>query len=324
MSGRHKLRPVLDGGFRMIGDNPGLGELQGNTDPARGPVQECVDHHVFRSADGAWHLWGCIRNTAAGRVLYHWEAASLAQEHWRQTGEVIRADRAAGECIRDADGKEWLQSPFVVQQGGTFYMFYGGHCTGEGADGNPAGAGDERNEGQICLRTSPDGRRWTRHDDGLGRSRVFVAPGETRDPCLTRIADRWHLYYAGYHGGRRNNPGYYLRTSDDLVHWSAWRLVHQDLAFGAGNWGTECPHVVERGGWFYLFRTEHYAARKSHVFRSADPEDFGIGDASAHYVCPLPIAAPEIITDTDGTEYITSNHNLAGGTMMCRLAWKEA
>ena len=41
---KRKLRPVLDGKFWMIGGNPDLGGLQGNTDPARGAVQECVDH----------------------------------------------------------------------------------------------------------------------------------------------------------------------------------------------------------------------------------------------------------------------------------------
>jgi hypothetical protein len=323
MSDKSRLRPVLDGEFWMIGDNPDLGPLQGNTDPARGPVQECVDHHVFRSADGAWHLWGCIRNTAVGRVLYHWEADRLADRHWRRTGEMIRADRPAGECLRESDGKEWLQSPYVVRNGGTYYMFYGGHCTGLDAEGKPAEAGNERNEGQVCLMTSPDGRRWTRHDDGEGRSRVFIGPGETRDPCLIRIGGLWHIYYAGYHDGRRANPGYYLRTSEDLLCWSNWELVHQDFEFGAGSWNTECPHVVERGGRLYLFRTEDYASRKSHVFRSTDPHDFGVGDASEHYVCPFPVAAPEMVVDAEGSEYITSNHNLAGGTMICRLAWKE-
>ena len=81
--------------------------------------------------------------------------------------------------------------------------------------------------------------------------------------------------------------------------------------------------MVERGGYFYLFRTENYAERKSHVFRSADPHDFGISDARVKYVCPFPVAAPEIIVDAQGHEYITSNHNLTGGTMMCRLRWDE-
>ena len=70
-----------------------LGEIQGlraeKAHEAGVLPQEPVDHHVFQSRDGAWHLWGCIRGTAVGRVLYHWESDSLEKEHWTQTGEVI-------------------------------------------------------------------------------------------------------------------------------------------------------------------------------------------------------------------------------------------
>jgi hypothetical protein len=32
---------------------------------------EPVDHHLFQGPDGYWHLWGCVRNTSFGRILYH-------------------------------------------------------------------------------------------------------------------------------------------------------------------------------------------------------------------------------------------------------------
>ena len=84
MSESRKLRPVLDGEFWMIGASPSLAGLLPEAFPATGrpetePARECVDHHVFRTGDGTWHLWGCIRNTPVGRVLYHWEADNLAQ-----------------------------------------------------------------------------------------------------------------------------------------------------------------------------------------------------------------------------------------------------
>jgi len=315
-SGKKKLRPVLDGPSWLIGDNPDLGELNDEG-------QECVDHHIFQSADGAWHLWGCIRGTAVGRLFYHWEAESLTDEHWRQTGQIIRADRDAGECLAEGDGKEWLQSPFVVQEGGTWYMFYGGHGTGEDERGNPLAPGDERTACQICLMTSPDGRNWTRHRDEEGRSRLFVGPGATRDPCLLKIDGLWHLYYAGYMDGDRTKAGYFLRTSEDLLHWSDWETVHLALEFGAGPWDTECPHVVERGGYYYLFRTRNYATADSMVFRSEDPRDFGIGSAAHKFVCRIAVAAPEVIVDGEGNEFISSNHDLKGGTRLFRLKWVE-
>jgi len=160
MEGWLKLKPVLDGDFWLIGASPDLPEL-GETDGA--PVHECVDHHVFRDGDGLWHLWGCIRGTPVGRIMYHWEADSLTQSPWRKTEEIIRVDHRAGESLDDWYGEEWIQSPFVVEQAGTYYMFYGGHGTGKDADGNPVPRGDARTACQMCLMTSSDGRDWVRY-----------------------------------------------------------------------------------------------------------------------------------------------------------------
>jgi beta-fructofuranosidase len=216
-------------------------------------------------------------------------------------------------------------------------MFYGGHSTGLDANGSPVPRGDARMEGQICLMTSTDGRTWSRYrapspqqvpgQGTIGVSRLFAGPGETRDPCLLQVDDTWLLYYAGYHDADRCQAGFYVRTSQDLVHWSDWRLVHQDKAFGGGQWETECPHIVCRTAGsgqeaYYLFRTQDYASAKTHVFRSEDPLDFGIGDASAKYVGSIGVAAPEILVDEDGTEYITSNHDFVRGTLICRLRWE--
>ena len=321
---KRKLRPVLDGEFRTIGDNPDLGPIQGKRgDGRKVHGQECVDHTILRSTDGMWHLWGCIRGTAVGRILYRWESDSLTKPHWKQTGEVIRADRAAGESIDDWHGQEWLQSPFVLQYAGEYWMFYGGHATGRTESGEEVGGDDQRADCQICLMTSEDGRTWIRHRNAEGFSRVFVGPGETRDPCVTRINGRWHMYYAGHDPGQRSRPGFYARSSDDLINWSPWKLIHRDPVRGSGAWETECPLVVERGGYYYMFRTENYLEAKMHVFRSEDPLDFGIGEAGDKYVGRIALAAPEIVFDEDGTEYVSSNHDVVGGTALCRLKWVE-
>jgi hypothetical protein len=201
-------------------------------------------------------------------------------------------------------------------------MFYGGHGTGIDGAGHPVPRGDPRVACQICLMTSPDGRRWTRYRGEDGYSRLFVGPGEARDPCVIRAGKHWIMYHAGYHDADPNQAGFYARVSEDLIDWSAPRLVHQDRSFGEGRWDTECPHVVFRAGHYYLFRTEDYASARSHVFRSADPFDFGVCDAHAKYVGPIAVAAPEVIVDEDGAEFITSNHNLQAGTVMYRLGWE--
>ena len=203
-------------------------------------------------------------------------------------------------------------------------MLYGGHGAGQDARGQPVPRGDPSAVCQMCLMTSTDGRSWTRHRDARGYSRLFLGPGETRDPCLIQVDSKWILYYAGYHDDDPQQAGFYARTSIDLLHWSDWRLVHQDRFYGPGRWDTECPHVVYREGLYYLFRTEDYASARTHVFCSENPFDFGIGDASARYVCTIAVSAPEIVVDASGNEYITSNHDLQGGTRLFRLKWKAS
>lgn len=325
-----KLRPVLDSDFWMLGPSPTMLDLPRLVAPVRNPAlpdgaptHECVDHHVFQSTDGTWHLWGCIRKTTVGRILYHWEGRSLTEGLWHPTEEIIRVDRSAGESLADNNGEECIQSPFVVVTGGTYVMFYGGDGSGVNEAGTAVPADDPDMAGQMCAMMSPDGRRWRRYRNAAGQSRVFVGPMAARDPCLLNIDGLWHLYYAGRHGHADGQAGFYVRTSSALLHWSDRRLVHLDSRYGGHPWQTECPHVVYREGYYYLFRTVHYATSETHVFCSEDPLDFGIGDASARYVGPIAVAAPEIIIDDGGKEFITSNHNLSGGTMLCRLKWEK-
>jgi hypothetical protein len=332
MPEREMLRPELDGEYWMIGPNPDLGALQGATpDPTApwGTTQECVDHHVFQSDDGAWHLWACIRYTAIGRLFYHWEAEQLTDENWRQTGEIMRADRSYGESLTDGfmdHEEEYMQSPFVIRHDGTFYLFYGTRKSRMDRHGNPVANSDPRMEGQICLMTSSDGRTWNRAKNSRGQSRIFLGPGATRDPCVLRLGDLWLMYYAGYHEQDNFRPGFYCRVSSDLQRWSEPTTVHFDISgrYGSGQFTCECPHVVERGGYYYLFRTQFYPDGVTHVFRSDNPFDFGVGDAADKYVGPIYAAAPEVIVDpADGKEYITSNHDLTGGTRLCRLRWVQ-
>lgn len=337
-----KMRPVLEGDFWMIGDNPDLGELDGNRDPAKGQVQECVDHHVFRAADNKWHLWGCVRGTAIGRILYHWRADSLLDTHWEKTGEIIRSNQVFGEDLRHLMGEEWIQSPYVIQENGQYYMFYGGHSTEWDAYGYADGHAAFEDwqmitasmRGQMGVMLSDDGLNWKRHLNFEGKTRLFMGPGETRDPALLKVNGLWYMYCAGavLHPKEGIMPQIYVRTSEDLLHWSDYTVAHYDFSVTdpedreqRGVWTHECPFVVEHAGYYYLLRTENYAKQRTHVYRSDDPKDFGLGSekAKAKYVGILPVAAPEIIEDENGGQYVTSNHNLAGGTMLCKLRWEE-
>jgi len=84
-------------------------------------------------------------------------------------------------------------------------------------------------------------------------------------------------------------------------------------------WSAECPHVVFREGYYYLFRTTSYRKPLTHVYRSKDPMDFGL-DSDAKKIGTIAVAAPEVVSD-NGRDYISSVHDLNGGVQLMRLAW---
>ena len=73
-------------------------------------------------------------------------------------------------------------------------------------------------------------------------------------------------------------------------------------------------------GYYYLFRTSEYQPpARTHVYRSADPFDFGLGNDS-HWITTLRVAAPEIVQAGD-QYYISTVEDLKGGVQLARLKW---
>lgn len=337
MNRKRRLRPVLDGEYRLIGPNPDLSHMLEGDEEHRvafergrqGEHNASVDHHIVRDHEETYHLWGCVRSTAVGRVLYHWQSDDLERAPWTSTGEAVRADQNAGESIGEPNGEEFIQSPYFVELEGRYFMFYGGHRSGMDADGRPVPAPAIPGEpdqavGQICLMTSDDGVRWERHRNPDRTSRLFLGPGMSRDPCVVCIDGLWHMYYAGYVDPKQPEAGagFVVRTSQNLLDWSDWRLIHRDPRYGAHHTDTECPFVIEKEGYFYLFRTVDYYYCRTLVFRSEDPYDFGIGDASSKLVGRLPAAAPELYAFGE-REYVSSSHAPLFGESLAPLAWIE-
>jgi len=138
---------------------------------------------------------------------------------------------------------------------------------------------------------------------------------------VTWIDDKWVCYYTGHDPGRRKPCKVYARTSPDLVTWSDYRDVSWGgFASGAGFWSAECPFVVKLDGYYYLFRTSEYRPpARTHVYRSLDPFDFGLGNDSK-WVTTLRVAAPEIV-QVGEQYYISSVEDLKGGVQLFRLRW---
>ena len=278
------LVPRIDGDPWVVARDPDLGALSD-------PKQQPVDFAVWQAADGTWQLWSCIRGTKCGgktRLFHRWEGATLTATDWKPMGVAMEADPKLGET---AGG---LQAPHVVRVGDKFEMFYGDW---------------ER----ICRATSADGKTFTR----AGPLYTEAPGGNTRDPMLISIDGTWHCFTTAHPGGK---GAVYSRRSKDLATWTDPKIVAQGGAAGDGPYTAECPFVVERKGFFYLFRTQRYGEKaQTTVYRSKDPRDFGLGDDRCR-VGTLPIAAPEIVT-LDGRDFVAFLLPSLKGIQLARLAW---
>ncbi|HSN29652.1 MAG TPA: hypothetical protein VLT45_25370, partial [Kofleriaceae bacterium] len=102
------------GEWTDITGNPDLGALSS-------PDQQSVDFGIWKTKDGSWHIWECIRFTQVGghtRLFYGWHAATPTGP-WTADGIVMQADPSVGE----AEGG--LRAPFVLDDGTRYRMFYG-------------------------------------------------------------------------------------------------------------------------------------------------------------------------------------------------------
>jgi hypothetical protein len=285
-------KPRIASEWWQIAGDPDLGQL---TDPKQQPV----DFGVWQAADGTWQLWSCIRHTKERgntRLFYHWQGARLTDRNWKPMGIALRADPKTGE---QAGG---LQAPFVFRAGTNYTMFYGGW-------------------NDICSATSVDGKTFARSTNGQGKVTLFGSfMGNTRDPMVIRIGELWHCYYTAH---PNNHGAVYCRTSPDLQTWSESRIVAEGGKSGNGPFSSECPFVVEREpGRFYLFRNQVYGLNaKCSVYFSPDPLDFGVDHDAGHFVCTLPVAAPEIIRH-DGAYFIAALLPSLKGIQVAKLKWE--
>jgi len=289
----HRM-PVIQELWIHIASNPDLGDL--NTEK-----QEPVDFGVWQAADGTWQLWSCIRNTkepGKTRLFYRWEGAKLTDANWKPMGIAMHANTALGET------EGGLQAPFVFcAQDGRYEMFYGSWDN-------------------ICSAESKDGKTFERRLNMDGKATLFDGGTNPRDPIVLRIGGLWYCYYTAHPAEKGAD---YCRTSPDLRVWSEARLVAKGGQAGDGPYSAECPFVVELGpGQFYLFRTQHYGANaQTSVYFSRNSMDFGVDHDEGHFVCTLPIAAPEII-HYEGEYYIAALMPDLKGIRISRLEWVEA
>lgn len=284
------LLPKIASEWWQVAGNPDLGEYTS-------PKQQPVDFGAWQAADGTWQLWSCIRHTKCGghtRLFHRWEGKSITDANWSPMGIAMQADPGFGE---EPGG---MQAPHVINIFGEYFMFYG-------------------DWGGICKAKSFDGKTFARMLQADGKSRMFTEGVEAnaRDAMVIRVSGVYYCYYTAH----PNKTGaVYCRVSHDMNEWSdAYKVAYGGQA-GTKFWNAECPHVVERDGFYYLFRTQRYHKNpKTTVYRSPDPLDFGIND-DRYRLGTLPVAAPEIVFH-EGKCYIAALNTALDGIRIAELAW---
>ncbi len=303
------LVPKIEGAWWQVAGSPDLGQY--TTDK-----QQPVDFAIWQAADGSWQIWSCIRATSYPgwtRLLYRWEARKLTDHDWKPMGIVMTSDISLGEV------EGMLQAPYVMRAQGQYVMFYG---TGD----------------QIALATSKDGKSFQRRVPSNGNVGMFSDGFGTRDPMTIRVGQSYYTYYSANPGtmfdahdpSATNRASVHMmpnadlvRTSTDLRHWSASRIVAQGGEAGVGPSTAECPFVYyeKTSGYYYLFRTQHYGANaETRVYRSKDPKDFGVNDDS-HLVETMPVAAPEIF-ESRGQLYMAALLPSLKGIQIAKLVFE--
>ncbi|HEU5124157.1 MAG TPA: family 43 glycosylhydrolase [Verrucomicrobiae bacterium] len=276
-----------------MAENPDLGKYTSDK-------QQPVDFAIWQAADGTWQLWSCIRNTKCGgetRLFHRWEGKQLQDRNWKPMGVAMTADTSLGES------EGGLQAPYVFKENDRYYMFYG-------------------DLHRICLATSSDGKEFTRHRNRRGQPDLFSGPYEwIRDPMVMKWQGLYFCYYMAYQKDAKHRSAIFCRTSHDLEHWSEPIMVAAGGAAASfSEYNTECPFVVQKDNWFYLFSNQIYG-RKSHNIQYASPNPLSWGiDDDRWKVSSLQVAAPEIIFH-NGEWYIASCNLALDGIRIARLEW---
>ncbi len=284
-----KKIPKIEKGISIC-KMPDLKELNGDNPEG----QHIVDHGIIRANNGKWQLWACLRGVKVGRLLYGWEGNSLETENWKHSGIKMRANPDFGESIKE-NNEEQIGAPFFIKENNEYFCFY--HSNG------------------IRVAKSTDGINY----DKLRPNTTSIPSG--RDVMIMKHERRFYSYVTNTIKDSNDEliSYVYTATSADLVNWSKTKIVSQGGKGGSGPVDAESPFVVFIDGYFYLFRTSSMTF-KSVVYRSKDPQDFGINDDSK-LVCELDEKILELF-EYENQWYTTHISEDFQSVLLSKINWK--
>ncbi|MFI1197805.1 glycoside hydrolase [Micromonospora sp. NPDC020750] len=288
--------------YETVGETPTRGALTRVFDPGAGQPTAWYynDHTIVKNQQtGVWHVFA-ITHAEPGapqdEKSFGHATAPTPTGPWTRQPMALTADPAAGE--------HWIWAPHVVYDNGVYYMFYA------------AGGPDYANY-RMHLATSIDLFTWTRST----ANPLFIDGWEGRDPMVTRVGDRWVMYYTATSTPTGGNHVVAYRSSTNLRTWSARAIAYSSPQTGRAAGQTESPFVVRRGDWYYLFvccdGTDYGTAyRRTAVYRSRDPLRFDGADK----VAVLDAHAAEVVVD--GSDWYLSHAGWGqGGLWLAPLTW---
>lgn len=261
------------------------------------------DHTIIRDHQGNWHIIG---------ITSHGGGPSSERYFIHGISENLQGPYMEHSKVVDTGMLAW--APCIVEHRGCYYMYYGPSPT--------------------RMAVSPDLHEWFGYEISLQGHPPMACH---RDHFVLKVDEsEWLMYVTGIKEVRGSIA---LLKSSDLLSWtfSGYALTSGPNLALTPAWGAfESPYVVKKDSKYYLFITytdcsiENY--NRTLVFCSDDPCDFGCyneGECGAVPVTSIFAHAPEIITDEDGTDYITTCGWNGKGipfehcVSMAKLNWEE-
>lgn len=179
---------------------------------------------VIKDGPTDYKMWYSGKDGTYWRVLY---ATSTDGISW--TGNTMVVDRGAGG-ESDAD---YIYSPTVINDGGTYKMWYGGTSV----------------NWQIHYATSTNGSTWTKYNGGdtpvigIGESGSSSVNG-SYNPCVIKDGSVYKIWYNGYDSSNNNRIHY--SSSVDGINWNKSSLyLPLGLDGESDDIGTSSPTVIK-------------------------------------------------------------------------------
>ncbi len=260
-------------------------------------IQDSLDHAVFRGRDGA-HLWTALRKDG-NRAWFEWRSSGSLTSPWTLSGLLLAPSESGPVAV------DWPCSPCTVVEDALVLVFL------------VVGQGDPLQQG-IAIFARDDSGALKPFEEAP--SPLFLGAGVVRHPCVLSSNGRKYLYYTGTDPEQPSQSKIYARVCESWAQWSEPIAVNWAGGAGSGPFSAECPLVLKKDGFFYLFRTTSFSLPLCQVYRSTDPLDFGT-DTDAKKIGTIKVAAPELVVDDQGREFFTSVCDSHDGVELHRILW---